>query len=62
MKDLGLSNICKRIFFNNKDADSLIFVTAKELIQYNFRRGQRSTLYNFPEFEDQPEFFIFNED
>jgi len=38
MAEIGLSNICKRIFFNNKDSQNLIFVNAKEIIQYNFAK------------------------
>ena len=62
MIELELTSICKRIYFDFDESECLIFATANEIIQYNFMKKTRDQLYDFADFDEQPEFFVFNPD
>ena len=62
MEALELTQICKRVCFDYKDPKALIFVTKAEMMRYDYITEKRSIIYDFNNFEDQPEFFLFNED
>ena len=62
MKEDGLSDVCKRFTFDIKNSENLIFVNSSVVIKYNTIRKNRTEIYDFSNFEDQPEYFIFNEE
>jgi len=62
MKKDGLSDVCKRITFDVKNSENLIFVNSSVVIKYNTRHKKREQIYDFSNFEEQPEYFIFNEE
>jgi hypothetical protein len=62
MVKLKLSKICKRIYFDFDDSEAMIFADASEIIQFNFVKKRRHQLFDFKNFDAQPEFFIFNPD
>ena len=58
-----MTDVCKRICFDNKNPNCLIFVDADMVIRYNFITGKKEKIFDFiSDFTEQPEFFIFNED
>jgi len=58
-----MTDVCKRICFDQKAPDSLIFVDADLVLRYNFLTGKKEKIFDFIcDFTEQPEFFIFNED
>ena len=62
MKKDGLSDVCKRITFDVKNSENLIFVNSSVVIKYNTTYKTRAQIYEFSQFEEQPEYFIFNEE
>jgi hypothetical protein len=62
MKKLKLTKICKRIYFDFDDSEAMIFADASEIIQFNFVKNKRVQLFDFKNFDAQPEFFVFNPD
>lgn len=62
MIDKGMSDVCKRIHFDLKRSEFLIFVTEGQIQSFNFIEETSSVLYDFAnDFTEQPEFFNFNE-
>lgn len=62
MEKLKLTRICKRIYFDYDDSEAMIFADSNQIIQFNFVKKRRHQLFDFKDFPEQPEFFIFNPD
>jgi len=62
MASNSLSNICKKIYFDQRDKRCLIFVTNEEIITYNFELDKKFSMFDFKNLAEQPEYFIFDEE
>jgi len=52
MKKDGLSDVCKRMTFDMKNSENLIFVNSSAVIKYNVVYKRREEVYDFSNFEE----------
>ena len=52
MKQHKLTNICKKIYFDNRDNECLVFVTNEEIIAYNFIKDKKFSLFDFKDLDE----------
>lgn len=62
MVEQEMTNVCKKLYFDVNARDSLLFVDTDCIIQYNFDQKFKKNLYDIDDFQEQPDFFLFNED
>ena len=63
MASINMSQACKRIQFDNKNDENIIMLTDEDIKMYNFMTDHMDCLYDYKsDFQEQPEFFVFNED
>jgi len=63
MDENEMTDVCKQICFDKKHKDSLVFVTRDNVLRMNFLTSKKYKVLDFiTNFDEQPEFFIFNED
>ena len=63
MVTIGLTDVCKKFYFDHKKTDELLMVSNSKVFKFNFKTHLLETIYDFHnDLKDQPEFFIFNEE
>ena len=63
MASIDMSQACKRIQFDQNNDQNLIMLTEYDIKMYNLVTGHMEVLYDYQsDFEEQPEFFVFNEE
>jgi hypothetical protein len=62
MVSLGMTDICKKFYFNVFNSEELILVSKDKVYKFNFVTEIRSTFYDFDnDLQGQPEYFILDE-
>lgn len=63
MQSINMSQACKRIQFDKRNDKNLIMLTEYDIKMYNFVTDHMKVMYDYQsDFEEQPEFFVFNKD
>ena len=63
MASIGMDQACKRIQFDIRNDKNLIMLTEEDIKMYNFVTNHMGVMYDYKsDFEEQPEFFVFNDD
>lgn len=57
----NMSSYCKQLYFDIMDSGKLILVSGDKIVKFDFGRERIEDFYDFQtDFDDQPEFFVFN--
>lgn len=57
----NMTNYCKQLYFDIVDSNKLIVVSGDKIIKFDFNRESSEDFYDFKtDFDEQPEFFVFN--
>ena len=63
MVTIGLTDVCKKFYFNKNNSEELIFVSYTKIFKFNIKTEIVNTMYDFEnDLKEQPEFFILNDE